>query len=274
MSPQQRSLALDHLTIVDATPMALAEAAASVGCTGICVFLHAMPTLSLMPPYDLVTDAAARRRLKMRMDDLGLTLDLAYPFTLSGRTEVADFAPQFAAAAELEAKALNLLIYDRDPARRADRFAQFCDMAAGFDLRVALEFYPASQVRSLADALDMVVPLSRPGQVGINVDLLHLMRSGGTLAELAAAPEGAILFAQYADGPARRPQTEWEVEAASDRQLGGKGAFDLAGFARALPVACPSSVEIPRDAHVRAGISQLDRAREAIKSVREYISEV
>lgn len=261
-------LALDHLTLVDATPEQLAEAAADVGCTGLCIFLQSMPVLPAMPQFNLVDDAAARRRFKQRMTALGLTLDLAYPFTLSARSTLADFTPALAAAAELDTQLLNVLIYDRDASRRHDHFAQFCDLAARYGLRVGLEFYPASQVRSLADGLDLVCAIGRPGDVGLTVDLLHLMRSGGSLAELRQAPKDYILFGQFADGPATRPKAEWEEEASSDRLLAGTGAFDLAGFAQALPAHCPVSVEIPRTPALAAGQSHAVRARQAVEAIR------
>ena len=265
-------LALDHLTIVDSTPVQLAETAANIGCTGVCVFLQAMEMLPLMPHFDLIQDHMARRHFRQRMSDLGLTLDLAYPFTLSGRSEVASFAAALDCAAELNAQCLNILIYDRDPERRRDIFAQFCDLADSFGLRVALEFYPASQVRSLSEALALILPLERPGRVGVNVDMLHLMRSGGTVADLALAPAGSVLFGQFADGPAVRPQAEWEFEASQDRLLAGAGAFDLAGFAQALPADCPASVEIPRNAVLAAGLARADRAQAAAQSVRAAIA--
>lgn len=265
-------LALDHITAIDSTPLELTEEAHAAGCDGICLFMQSMEVLPLMPQFDLYADHAARRNLKRRMDDLGVRLDLAYPFTLAGRTQVSDFAPALECAAELEARLLNVLVYDREPLRRQDRFAEFCVLAARFDLRVAVEFYPVSQVRSLAEALELVSPIGRPGEVGINADLLHLMRSGGSIAELAVAPAETILFGQFADGPTMRPQGEWDFEASSDRLRPGDGDFDLAAFAQALPAGCPVSVEVPRNVEVTAGVPRAKRVRLAVESLRLAIA--
>lgn len=261
-------LALDHITVVDTTPKQLVEAAHKIGCAGICLFMEPMDVLPLMPQFELYDNPAARRDLRSRMDDLGVVLDVAYPFTLAGRTDIAAFAPALQCAAELGAGLVNVLVYDREPARREERLSAFCETAANFALRVAVEFYPVSQVRSLDDALALVATIGRPGEVGINADLLHLMRSGGTLAELAEAPIGTILYGQFCDGLANRAVEELDFEASSDRLLPGEGVFDLAGFARALPVGCPVSVEIPRNAAVVAGSSVAERARLAVESVR------
>lgn len=265
-------LALDHLTVGDCDPLQLAMAARAANCDAICLFLHSMAVLPLMPCFDLTKDRTQRRELRRCMDELGLSLDLAYPFTLHGRSEAADLRPALECAAELGATLVNVLSYDRDPSRQAERLAAFCDATRSFGLGVALEFYPLSQVRSLAEALDVVGSIGCPAGVGVNVDLLHLVRSGGTNAELASVPEGSIVYAQFADGPARCEQSDMAREASSDRMLGGGGAFDLAAFARALPPGCRASVEIPRDAEARAGVPINERAVEAVESVRAALA--
>jgi sugar phosphate isomerase/epimerase len=264
-----RRLALDHITAVDAAPVQLVETAAATGCAAVCLFMEPMPVLPLMPAFDLYGSAAERAEFRAALAGNGITFDVAYPFTLTGRTEVAGFARAAACAAELGAGLLNVLDYDREPARRVEVFGAFCDLAAGFGLKVAVEFYPPSQVPSLTAALDLVGAIRRPGEVGVNADLLHLMRSGGSLAELAAAPAGTVLYGQLADGPLAAP-ADREHEASAARQLGGEGAFDLAGFVAALPAGCPISVEIPRNAAVGAQ-STLERAATAVASVRRFV---
>ncbi|MDE2436186.1 MAG: sugar phosphate isomerase/epimerase [Sphingomonadales bacterium] len=264
-------LALDHITVVDADPIALAEAARGAGCDGICLFMEPMAVLPLMPRFDLYGDRAARKALKARMDDLGIALDVAYPFTLAGRTTVSDFAPAMDCAAELGAGVLNVLLYDRDAQRRLDTLAAFGELAAGHGLRVGVEFYPSSQVRSLAEALALVEAAGPPERVAINVDLLHLMRSGGTLAELAAAPAERICYGQISDAPLAAP-ADPDLEASSQRLLPGEGQFDVAGFVRALPPGCLLSVEIPRDDAVRASVSLAERAEQAVGSVRRALA--
>jgi sugar phosphate isomerase/epimerase len=263
-------LALDHITAIDTTPVQLAQVARGAGCDGICLFMEPMAVLPLMPQFDLYGDRAARAETRAVLDDLGVRLDLAYPFTLAGRTEVAAFAPAMECAAELGAGLINALLYDREPERRLDRFAAFCDLAATFGLGVGVEFYPPSQIPSLASALELVGRIGRPGAVGVNADLLHLMRSGGSIAELAAAPAGYILYGQVADGPEQAPE-DLGREASYERALCGEGVFDVAGFVRALPEGCPISIEIPRD-HAVADETSAERARRAVDSVRAALA--
>lgn len=264
-------LALDHLTVADTTPSQLVAVAADAGCQGICLFMEPMAVLPRMPQFQLHGDTTERRETKARMADSGIVLDVAYPFTLSGRSDVAGFAPALETAAELEAWAVNVLAYDRDPARRLERFAAFCDLADGFGLKVVVEFYPLSQVRSLAEAIDLVRAIDAPGRVGVNADLLHLVRAGDDAATLAVAPAEWILYGQYCDGPAEQTALAWDYEASSQRLLAGEGMFDLAGFAAALPPGCRTSVELPQDSALAAGVPVADRARAAVHGVRRAI---
>jgi sugar phosphate isomerase/epimerase len=266
------ALALDHLTAIDAAPVELVELAAETGCASVCLFLQPMDVLPRLPPVDLVSDLAARRALKARCAATGVGLDLAYPFTLSGRAALDDFIPVLDAAADLGARSANVLVFDRDPLRRADKFAGFCERARGFGLGVVVEFFPACQVRTLAEALALTMPIGRPGEVGVNLDLLHLMRSGGTFAEVAAAPPGAILYAQLCDAPADRPLEERDWEASFDRYPLGEGAFDVTGFLTALPADVRLTVEIPRESATAAGVSARDRVRVAVESTRRALA--
>lgn len=265
-------LALDHITAVDAGPMELATLAAEAGCAGMCLFMEPMAVLPEMPAFDLYGDAAQRRALKAHLAALGVALDLAYPFTLAGRTLVEDLEPALACAAELGAGLVNALIYDRDAARRLDKLGHFSDLAERQGLRVAVEFYPVSQIRSLAEALELVTAVGRPGHVGVNVDLLHLMRSGGTIAELAAAPAEMILYGQVADGPKECAADTLDEEASTARLLVGDGVFDVRGFAAALPVGCPISVEIPRNAAIGSE-DRSARVGRAVDGVRHAIAQ-
>jgi len=262
--------ALDHITAIDTTPIRLAELARASGCDAICLFMQPMEVLPLLPQFDLYGSPAERQALVRRMADLGVSVDVAYPFTIAGRTEIAGFTRAMECAAEIGADVLNALLYDRDPVRRVERFEEFCALAGSFGLRTGIEFYPPSQVRSLADALATAEAVGRVGQVGINVDLLHLMRSGGTFAELAAAPAERIFYGQLCDGAAEAP-ADIEGEASSERLLPGEGVFDLAGFVRALPAGCPLSIEIPRNAAALAGEPVEERVRKAVDGVRAAI---
>ena len=261
------SLALDHLTVADTTPSQLIEIAGAVGARAVCMFLEPMAVLPRMPWFDLYGPTPERYETKLRMNDLGIGLDLAYPFTLSGRTDVAAFRPALETASFLGARAVNVLVYDREPARRTEVFERFCILALAHGLQVALEFYPPSQVRTLTDAVSLAQTAEAPGQVGVNVDLLHLIRSGNGPRDLLDAPPGAVFYAQFCDAPATCAMERREGEASSHRLYPGEGELDVAGFAEALPYGVSASVEAPREDLILAGVPPGERARRAVEAV-------
>jgi len=261
-------LALDHLTVTDTTPIDLVRAAAASHCEGFCLFMQSLEVLPRMPVFNLIDSPTEQRDLKAVMQAASVRLDVAYPFTLAGRTDIKSFQAGLECAAFLEAEFVNTLVYDRNDARREDNFLIFIEMARQNGLKVVVEFFPGSQIMSLADALALVSLADRPHEVGVNVDLLHLMRSGGTLDDLKAAPEAFILYAQICDAPFE-PHLSREVEASAQRCLIGEGDFDVAGFMAALPSHCKMSVEIPQEDAILGGQSATQRAQQAVKSVKQ-----
>lgn len=271
MPESATTLALDHLTVVDTLPVELVRSAGECGCRAICLFLESMAVLPRMPAFSLLSDRAAREATRRSCEDWGLKIDLAYPFTLTGRTEARSFLPAMETAASLAARTLNVLLYDRDPERRFERFAAFCELAVPLGLSVAVEFYPLAQVRSLREALELVARVNRPGVVGVNVDLLHLVRSGGGIEEVAAAPPGAILYAQYCDAPRELDADAWGWEASYQRLVPGEGQLEVGRFSEALPADVRCSVEVPQEREILRGLPQRERALRAIKATRRSI---
>lgn len=255
---------LDHLTVVDATPTELVEVAETTGFSAVCLFMESMAALPQMPQFSLYDSALSQRELRKQLNGSGVGLSVVYPFTLSRRSELDHFKRGLECAAFLGARFANALVYDREPERRLEQFSSFCALADEFGLGVVLEFFPGSAVRSLAEGLELATSVHRPDDVGLNVDLLHLMRSGGSVQELCAAPSDYILFGQLCDGLLECDLAARDHEASMQRLLPGRGEFDVKGFCDALPTHCPVSLEIPQESSIRAGASPHSRARAAL----------
>lgn len=267
-----RRLSLDHITVVDTTPSQLVETAASVGCAGVCLFLQPMAVLPAMPEFALVGDTPERRKTRDALRATGVTIDLVYPFTLAGRTEVLDFEPVLDTAAFLGAGLANVLCYDRDPARRIDKLGALAALAGGYGIALAIEFYPPSQVPSLSAAFATIDALP-DCNIGVTLDLLHLVRAGEMPAMISHLADPRIRLAQLCDGPADIDPNRIEWEAGLQRDLPGEGAFALSAFLAALPPGLPLSVEVPREDALERGVPMLDRAREAVAATRNMLPE-
>lgn len=264
-----RRLSLDHISLTDTTPWQLVELAAETGCTGVCPFLHSMAVLPAMPEYDLVRDAVARAKTRAALAASGVTVDLIYPFTMSGRTVVADFAPALEAGAELGAPLANILCYDRDPARRRDKLAELATLAKSFGIGLAIEFYPPSQLRTLKATIDEIALVGRD-DIGVTVDLLHVMRGGDVAASMTLLSHPTVRLAQIADGPEAIASDLLEWEAGIQRLLPGEGVFDIGGFMSGLRPDIPVSVEVPQQSAIDAGRPWVERARAAVNAARAY----
>lgn len=234
-------LALDHLTVTRAYPWEIVALAGQNGLQGCCLFLESMSVLPSMPRYSLIEDGDALDRTVRALDEHGVTLDLVYPFTISSRSQVTDFTDTLRTASALKAQAVNLLVYDRDFQRSVETVRAMSDAAAEAAMDALIEFYPASAVKTLDQAHELVEAAARPN-LGINVDVLHLYRSGGGIEDLTRYGRH-IRFAQLADGPLSAPE-DLVFEAAQARTDPGQGQFDLAGFVERLP-SVPVSFEIP-----------------------------
>ena len=100
---------------------------------------------------------------------------------------------------------------------------QAAQWAAGFDVRLALEFRgSASFCSSLSTALGLVTQCREPN-LGINVDIFHYYTGPSKLEDIALLPAEKLVFVQIAD-LAGVPR---ELARDSDRILPGDGEFQL-----------------------------------------------
>jgi sugar phosphate isomerase/epimerase len=107
---------------------------------------------------------------------------------------------------------------------------------------------------------------------GVLVDALHLHRSAGTPADLAAVPAWMLQAAQICDGQLAHPPTEAALieEAREARLLPGEGELPLRDLIAALPAHVAYSAEVPMrgldaDTRLRLAYEATKRAVEAVR---------
>ncbi|UPT61390.1 MAG: sugar phosphate isomerase/epimerase [Hyphomonadaceae bacterium JAD_PAG50586_4] len=250
-----RRLLLDHLTAAEATPAELIEIAALGGCDGVGLLAAPLQAYPETAGCDLAHDAAALRATCVARDATGVGVDWVYPFFLSPQRTAQVLAPLLDIAATLGAHGAGVIIYDAEPARRADKLAQLGAMARARGLKLSLEFLPASRVCDVDAALDVLARVGDP-EIGLTIDILHLLRSGGALHDLARVPPQMIALAQICDGPLA-PPVDIFAESKDGRLYPGEGAFPLADFIKRMPADVTVGVEAPAtrargDARTRA----------------------
>ena len=210
---------------LDVAPAEAAAAAAAAGFDAVGFRFDA--------PGPSDAEAAALRR---RVDDLGLTvLDIEY-VRLTPDDEAAAMAPPAGRARRGPRRpAPPERLLRPGPRAHAERFATLAAHSTSVQgPRIAVEFMVFSEVPTLAAALDVV---ARTGldTVGILVDALHLSRSGGTPADVAAVDPALLPYLQLCDAPADAAHDDLLHEARHLRLLPGDGALPLAALLDAAP---------------------------------------
>jgi sugar phosphate isomerase/epimerase len=97
---------------------------------------------------------------------------------------------------------------------------------------VSLEFMPFANISTLTSALDLVERADHPN-LGLMLDLWHLVRSSTTMEEVREVPLHRISAVELDDGPARARGDGYE-DTVLRRALCGEGDFPVAEFIATL----------------------------------------
>jgi len=243
MADTLRLLSLAHLTVQDADPLQLIDAAAAGGFNAIGLRIVApMPTDRIVP---VTGDEAMLRAIEARLADTGIAILDAEAVWLYPDADPAAHVPSFETAQRLGAKHFLVVGNDPDEARVTANFARFCELARPFGLKAMLEFIPYCHTRSVEDA-HRVVSAAGQANAGVLVDALHLSRSGGHPDDLRLLDPAWLSYCQICDARAARPAPDGlRAEARTDRLYPGLGALPLDALLAALPPGLPIGVEAP-----------------------------
>ena len=209
------------------------------------------------------TDVIASE-VRLRLDDTGLVaLDMEPIFV----TPDGDHGERMIdAAAAVGAR--NLLVVSRgvDDDRFIDRFGELCDLAATHGIGCSLEFMAFMSIRDLTQAIEVLDAVDRPN-AGVLIDNLHLARTGGTVADVAAIDPARLPYAQLCDAPAAPPE-QLVVEALDGRLTLGAGELPVTELVGVLPTHTALSLEV-RSAQLRSVYPDpTDRARHVLSTTR------
>ncbi|MDR5827150.1 TIM barrel protein [Caballeronia sp. LP006] len=236
-----KPLSLAHLTVLDVGPPDLIELAASAGFRAISIRLCSPVHGGI--EYPLLARSSELRSTKRLLHELDVKVTDIEVITLAANTSIGDYESTFEAGAELGAHRACVNIDDTDRARVIDRFSALCDLAAPFGLSLDVEFMLWRPVARLADAVNIVRSSGKPNAF-VLIDALHLIRSGGTVEEVAALDPQIIGSVQLCDAPMASP-ADIVAEARGDRLLPGEGELPLRALLAVLPDNLPLAVEVP-----------------------------
>jgi sugar phosphate isomerase/epimerase len=262
------TLSLAHLTALKASPLELIERAATTGFDA--VGLRLWPPLPGDTVAPIVEDEALQRAIRRKLRDAGIALFDIEAFWLRADSDLGAFRRAFEVGASLGARHVLLVSHDPDRARLTGNFARACEDAVACGLSPMLEFIPYSAIRTLEEAHTLILA-SGAGAAGLLVDALHLARSGGSPADLAAYPADLFRYLHLCDAPATPPAgTEaLRAEARGARLLPGEGQLWLDDLLASVPPGTPVALEAPKRRD--AGMPTTERLRHAAQLTRSVI---
>jgi sugar phosphate isomerase/epimerase len=263
-----KTFCLAPLTVLDVAPRELIPLAAEVGYRAIGIRLCA-PTPGGLA-YPLRPGSSDIREIRQLMDDLDVKVSDIEVVRIAPDTDVSAYSAAFEAGAELGATRVCVNIDDPDRARSIDCFGALCDLAAPYGLALDVEFMIWRPVATLEDAVEVVRSAARSNGY-VMIDALHLFRSGGSAAAVAAIDQKFIGSVQLCDAPLATPEASGIVdEARSDRLLPGKGELPLLELLDALADDIPTAVEVPLTRR-HPYLSPLERAKLVYAATRDLL---
>ena len=182
-----------------------------------------------------------------------------------------------ATARALRPAHLVVVSFDTDHARTRAAITGIARELMGTDVVPVLEFLPFSAIRTLAEAAAVATEVRGDGggAVGVLVDVLHLVRSGGSPTDLATAGDVALPYLQVCDAPATatRGAARGDLfrEATGGRLLPGAGGLPIRATVDAMPAGAAVSVEVLSTA-LMTDLGPAERARAAFDATCAMLS--
>src|SRR5579862_2037717 len=214
-------LSLAPVTVNEVDPPALIAAAAAAGFDSADLRVLGAPGAAPVTP--LVGNRPLIAAIAAACADTGVTI-----YGATGIWLVPDFVldqalPALEIAARLGAEQFLAVGNDPDEARMGANLAALAEAARSFHLGIALELMPYTAVNSVAKARRLVEG-SGAANLGLLVDALHLARSGGGPADIAAIDPRLIAYLQLCDAPAVLPDgRSLRQESLNSRLYPGEG---------------------------------------------------
>ncbi len=268
-----RPLGLHQLSAMDLSPLELIEVAALCGYDHVSLFTNA-PVVPIAGQEDKFTFPTVTPELKdevlARLDEHGLDAINAEFFLMRPDVDLESYRPGLALGRELGARNAMTHIFEADPTRAADILGRFCKIAAEEEMRVSIEFCQMTPGCKTVHAAKTMVDAVGAANLGFGICPMHLVRSGGTSADIAALDPAILYYGQINDGHGLHV-AEAYFEEVHDRQLPGNGDFPLHDILAALPADAPIEFKCPSDSRRKAGVTALDWARLGYERSRRLV---
>lgn len=258
------SLSIGQLTALEVTPAEFVTIAAAAGAQAVSLMVNSPNPKTPFPEVTRDNLPAVQQALR----DSCLRVNNIECFMLTPHTVVEQFRDAFAIGQQLGAIGATALVYDSDEEQVKNNLRQLCALGKEYNLRINLEFMAMTpKWSSLTTAAGLIEQVGADN-LGLGVDLLHFVRSGSTLADLASIPAEIIYYAQLCDSLDTSANQDYAFEASAQRLTPGTGKFAIREFVAALPDHAFLELEVPQSAEVPAQ----ERVKSIVEKTRETLS--
>ncbi|SAK60122.1 xylose isomerase domain-containing protein [Caballeronia hypogeia] len=262
-------LSLHHLTMLDAHPLQLVDAAHAGGFDYYGLRVVAPTAADRI--VDVAHDAALVRELEARMHATGVKLLDIEAIWLQPDTKIDDLLPALEAGHRLGASHALAVGFDDDRARLMDNFCALCEAAAHFGMTVGLELITYCAIGTLPDALATVQDSGQPN-ARLLIDALQLFRSGAKAEDVGRIDPALIEYIQLCDAPLASPVSvaQRRTEARTARLLPGDGELPLHALLAQLRADLTLAVEAPTLA--LRGLPFDEQAHRVMQATRNFLA--
>lgn len=256
-----RTLGVHHMTAIETSPTEFVEAAAAADCQTISVFTYGDPAR-----FPLLT-AANKQAFQRSLAETDLRIINIDAFMILPDTSVDDFLPAVDLGAQLGARCVSTQVFDTEQQRVIETLGRLCDYSEHLGMTVSVEFMALSPAwNTLSSCVELIGSVGKCN-LGISIDILHLIRSGAGPEEISTIAPELIAYAQLCDSDDLTAKSDYAREAMSGRLIPGEGSFPIQAFVQALPAQTPLELEVPN----ADGVPATQRIINAVAATRSLL---
>lgn len=262
------TMSLAHLTVLEATPLELIDAAVAGGFDA--VGLRIVPPMKTDRITEVVGNDRLIREIIAKSQDAGVRIWDVEAVWLTPESDPATLAAALETGERLGARHLLVVGHDPDFGRLSDNFGALCEKAYAHRLTVALEMMSYVELNTIAKAVRLLETV-RPHDARLLIDALHFFRAGTAFSEIEALEPALFPYIHLCDAALTPPPADaLRAEGRGHRFYPGEGELPLAEMMARLPTGIPVAVEAPCAAHSARPV--LERARLCGEATRRFLA--
>jgi sugar phosphate isomerase/epimerase len=269
-----RPIMLHQLNAAGVSPAEFIRIAADNGCRRVTMFAydggHVLPRSNSGLSYPTPINEENKEDVRRALAETGVVLDGVEFFPLTADVDFEIYRPAMALGRELGAGRVVSHIFIEDDALVVQRLGEFCDLAATLGLKVTSEFCPLTAGNPSLERAKWLVDQVGRDNFGIGVDVLHVIRSGATPADIAKLEPRYFGVVQICDAIGAHASNDY-IKDVHNREVPGQGDLPIREFLNAVPASFAVEVEVPAAHRRAAGVTAAEHCRDVLEGARAIV---